>query len=199
MNRRVIIAAVVVLAALGIGVARSINHQPATPDGSAPQPVVTVAPSDLPAPSSSTGPAASTPSEPVDEGGDGGDDDGNLGPGRDTGPDGQTADPAQIQAQWRPVATGFAQAFTTVHRGDSTTSWRHRLSPYVTAAVDQQLGTVDVSNVPSGQFSGLDVLQSSDEQISVQASYDPGWALVLYLVPDGNNHWKVSGYDRLEQ
>ena len=149
----------------------------------------------LPAPSSSTGPAAPTPSEPVDEGGG---DDTTLGPGRDTGP-GQTPDPAQAAARWRPVATGFAEAFTTVRHGDTTNTWRHRLSPYVTAAVDQQLGTVDVANVPSGRFAGLDVLQSSDEQISVQASYDPGWALVLYLVSDGNNHWKVSGYDRLEQ
>jgi hypothetical protein len=69
----------------------------------------------------------------------------------------------------------------------------------VTVAVDKQLATVDVGNVPRGRFDGLDVLDSSDEQVSVQATYSPGWALVLYLNSDGHDHWKVYRYDRLEQ
>ncbi|GAA3624361.1 hypothetical protein [Microlunatus ginsengisoli] len=131
-------------------------------------------------------------SEPVDEGAG---EDASATDARDTGP---TAGDTAERRRWEPVAIGFSRAFTTIG-GDTTTTWRARLRPYVTDAVDKQLATVDVANVPQGHFDGVDVLDVSDEQVTVQATYRPGWALVLYLVSDGHDHWKVYRYDRLEQ
>jgi len=153
-------------------------------------------PTRLTARSASTTPSVPSGTGPVTEGADGSD--ASTGGGSDAGPDGDAV-PAADRRYWEPVASGFGRAFSTVRRGDTTAVWRARLRPYVTVAVDKQLATVDVGNVPRGRFDGLDVLDSSDEQVSVQATYSPGWALVLYLNSDGHDHWKVYRYDRLEQ
>ncbi|WP_344807693.1 hypothetical protein [Microlunatus ginsengisoli] len=194
-------AAVLVVAALGVGVAHTMAGGHTDPGVTTPAPMVPAVPTTAP-PAAVTSPSAPAPSgavsavaEPVNEGA--GDDTSGTDAGRDAGP----SDPGAGSGEphWRPIAAGFAAAFTTVRSGDTTDRWRARLRPYVTAAVDKRLATVDVANVPARRFDGLDVLDASDEQISVQATYTPGRALVLYLVSDGNNQWKVSGYDRLEQ
>ncbi len=201
MSRRAVVAAGLVAVALTVGIVRTVAHDQQDPPATAP-PVVTPAPTVLAAPSmstistASTSPSVATGAEPVTEGADGSD--ASAGVGSDAGPDGDAAAAAD-RRYWEPVADGFGRAFTTVRRGDTTADWQARLRPYVTVAVDKQLATVDVANVPQGRFDGLDVLDSSDEQVTVQATYSPGWALVLYLNSDGHDHWKVYNYDRLEQ
>ncbi len=196
-----IIAAVVAGLALTVGILRTADHDRRTSAPAPTAPVVSAVPSVAPAPSAVPAPSGhaasgsaepSLPSEPVEEGA------GADGSARDAGPDSTGQDAADRRA-WEPVATGFGRAFTAVHSGDATPAWQARLRPYVTAAVDKQLATVDVGNVPRGRFDGLDVLDASTEQVTVQATYDPGWALVLYLVSDGHHDWKVYRYDRLEQ
>ena len=195
MSRRALVAAGLVAVALTVGIVRTVTHDQQNPPATA-APVVTPAPTRLAAPSASPVPSVPADPEPVTEGAD--DAGASTGAGSDAGPDGDAA-PAADRRYWEPVAAGFGQAFTTVRRGDTTAAWRARLRPYVTVAVDKQLATVDVGNVPQGRFDGLDVLDSSDEQVTVQATYSPGWALVLYLNSDGHDHWKVYRYDRLEQ
>ena len=195
MSRRALLAAGLVAVAVTVGIVRTVTHDQQNPPATA-APVVTPPPTRLAAPSASPVPSVPADPEPVTEGAD--DAGASTGAGSDAGPDDDAA-PAADRRYWEPVAAGLGQAFTTVRRGDTTAVWRARLRPYVTVAVDKQLATVDVGNVPQGRFDGLDVLDSSDEQVTVQATYSPGWALVLYLNSDGHDHWKVYRYDRLEQ
>ena len=196
MSRRAVVATVLVATAVVVGVVRSLAHDEPSSAPAPPPVVVTAAPSVLPASPRSESSAVSTPAEPVDEGA--GEAAPTSGAGRDTGP-AEDSGAGADRRRWEPVAVGFARSFTAVEDGETTDTWRNRLRPYVTKAVTEQLAGVDVSNVPEGRFDGLDLLESSDEQVSVQATYSPGWALVLYLISDGNDHWKVYRYDRLEQ
>jgi hypothetical protein len=223
MSRRGVVAAGLVALALTVGIIRTVTdssgtaapptntasahpawgNSPARPSNgpasatAAPTANASSRPAiSLPPPAASASPGKAATTEPVDEGA--GDPDGSALAGRDTGPDESAAD-ATGGRIWEPVAAGFGRAFTTVGTRDTTATWRARLRPYVTAAVDKQLATVDVGNVPEGRLDGLDLLEGSDEQVTVQATYTPGWALVLYLISDGTDEWKVYRYDRLEQ
>lgn len=106
--------------------------------------------------------------------------------------------PADTQeALWGPVVDNFARNFTNTRGGSR--QWRQRLigpsnQPYVTAAVAEQLRTVDVRNVPPGHYEDRELVKTGPYEIGVKVTYREGWAQVLYLITDGT-HWQVYAYD----
>ena len=157
------------------------------------------------------GAPGATPAEPVEEEGPPATPPATDGPG-DAEPDGTPySRTAEARRQWRPVVTGFAKRFPDVDRdADAAGSddaadrrraareWRRGLKPYVTTAVRRQLATVDVRNVPEGRFTEFEVLRHGEEQLAAQVIYDEGWALVLYVIFDGED-WRVYRYDRWQE
>lgn len=112
---------------------------------------------------------------------------------------GEDADaPAETQeALWGPVVDNFARNFTNTRGGAA--EWRKRLTgprtqPYVTAAVAEQLRTVDVRNVPTGHYEDRELVKTGPYEIGVKVTYREGWAQVLYLITDGTR-WQVYAYD----
>lgn len=101
----------------------------------------------------------------------------------------------EARRQWRPVATGFGRAFTAT-KGKKAAQWRASLAPFVTGKVRQQLTTVDLHNVPSGKFTGIEPAEYGEDKVAVFAHYDPDLTLVLYLILDGDK-WSIYAYDRL--
>lgn len=110
----------------------------------------------------------------------------------------QTGD---ARKRWQPVVVGFGAKFTKT-RGKSSREWAAKLKPYSTAAVQQQLGTVDVRNVPRGRYTGFDVAQYDEQQLAARVFYrDPQgatWAMMLHVIDDGDR-WRVYRYDRYEE
>lgn len=109
--------------------------------------------------------------------------------------------PPEVQeALWGPIADRFARNFVNTKGGH--TKWRKRLihdsaNPDVTAQVAEQLETVDVRKVPRGNYEGRELVSESEFEIGVKVNYRQGWAMVLWLVTDGNG-WEISAYDEWE-
>lgn len=111
-----------------------------------------------------------------------------------------TAPPETQEAIWGPVVDDFARNFTNTRHGDD--AWRNRLigdqaTPSVTGDVAEQLQTVDVRNVPDGHYEGRELVTSGPYEIGVKVTYREGWAMVLYLITDGNR-WQIYAYDQWE-
>lgn len=133
-----------------------------------------------PAPSSSTEP---TP-EPINP---------NAG---DAGPS-DGAEPASKteQAQWEPVAVGFAKALVT--DTDDARAWRSSLDRYSTPALKDQLATADPRRLPGGRYADHEVVQYDDTSAVVVATYSRSWAVAISVISDGER-WKVYQYERWE-
>lgn len=107
---------------------------------------------------------------------------------------------SQTQAarrQWEPIVVGFGTQFTRT-TGGSATAWRQGLDRYVTTAVQKQLRTVDPRNVPSGRYTSFEVDTYEEHTVAAMVTYEEGWALVLYLIDDGER-WRIYRYDRWEE
>ena len=121
-----------------------------------------------PAPSSSTEP---TPEQINPNAGDAGPSDG--------------AEPASKteQAQWEPVAVGFAKALVT--DTDDTRAWRSSLDRYSTPALQDQLATADSRRLPGGRYADHEVVQYDDTSAVVVATYSRNWAVAISVISDG--------------
>jgi len=102
----------------------------------------------------------------------------------------------EARRQWEPIAAGFGRAFTTT-KGLTAGQWRARLAPYVTGKVREQIATVDLRNVPEGEYVGTEPAEYGEDKVAVYVHYDSGLTLVTYLILDGNG-WRIYAYDRWE-
>lgn len=150
-----------------------------------------------PTPSLPSGPPTPVPApEPTGEGGD-------PEPGVTAGPGdaspGATPFSAteQARARWEPVVVGFAKNFPRTE-GQDAASWRAGLKPYATSAVQQDLATVDLAEVPVGTYASYEVLEYEETQLAARVTYAEGFSLVLYVISEGND-WRVYQYDRYEE
>lgn len=100
----------------------------------------------------------------------------------------------EAQHQWRPVAAGFGRAFTAT-TGKTAAEWRAGIAPYVTAAVQEQLATVDPANVPRARLASVEPAEYGEDKVAVQLHYNTGLTLIAYLIIDGST-WRVYAYDR---
>jgi len=100
----------------------------------------------------------------------------------------------EARRDWQQVATGFGKAFTTT-KGTSAAEWRASLAPYVTGKVREQLATVDLRNVPDGDFTNIEPAEYGEDKVAVFIHYDTGLTLVAYLILDGTS-WRIYAYDR---
>lgn len=98
---------------------------------------------------------------------------------------------------WEPVLLGFAKNFANTDDRNAA-RWRQRLAPHVAPAVRDQLGEVDPSKIPAGQYRDYELLKAGSYQLAVKVNYREGWALILYVTSDGHR-WKVTAYDRWEE
>ncbi len=100
----------------------------------------------------------------------------------------------EAQHQWRRVATGFGRAFTAT-TGKTAAQWQVGLAPYVTAAVRQQIATVDPVNVPGVRLVDVEPAEYGEDKVAVYLHYNTGLTLIAYLIIDGNT-WRVYACDR---
>ena len=192
MNRRTVIALVVVAVVVLVGVVRTWG--PTSPAATPPAPPVTVP---------ATPPSAAVPAEPTAEAEESPEPSSSTpGPG-DASPDATPySQTAEARRLWEPVVVGFGKAFTktelTKTRDGDAKAWRKALKPFTTVSVQKRLATVDLDNVPKGRYNGYEALKYDEEQLAAQVTYDKGWALVLYVISDGES-WRVYRYDRWEE
>lgn len=198
MNRWTVAALAVaglVIAVLAGLVMRMFPADTSTEPPPVPPPVTTTSPSPS-APLSPTAAPSPTGVEPTGEGGD---------------PEpGATADPGdaspgatpysateEARIRWEPVVVGFAENFTRTEGSDAAT-WRTGLKPFTTAAVQKQLATVDLENVPAGTYESYEVVEHGETQLAARVTYQEGFSLVLYVISEGDD-WRVFQYDRYEE
>ena len=98
---------------------------------------------------------------------------------------------------WQPIAIGFGKSFTAT-KGKNATQWRNSLAPYVTETVRDELATVDLRNVPAGDFNNIEAAEYGDDKVAVFVHYNTGLTLVTYLILDGTS-WRIYAYDRWEE
>lgn len=101
------------------------------------------------------------------------------------------------EPSWRLVAERFGRNFTNVAGGAEL--WRSRLAGpgdrYVTGSLAKQLATVDVTNVPGGDYAGVRVIKDATYDLTVEVRYRQGWSLELSLITDGTR-WQIYDYGR---
>ena len=103
----------------------------------------------------------------------------------------------EARRQWEPVVKGFGANFTRTS-GRTAAAWRAALDRYVTVAVQKQLDTVDPRNVPAGRYDGFEPDTYQEEEVAAKVSYREGWALVVYVIHDGEQ-WRIYRYDQWEE
>lgn len=99
----------------------------------------------------------------------------------------------EAQHQWRVVAASFGRDFTAT-TGKTAARWQAGLAPYVTAAVREQLTTVDPANVPRARLVSVEPAEYGEDKVAVYLHYNTGLTLITYLIIDGNT-WRVYAYD----
>lgn len=115
---------------------------------------------------------------------------------------GEGVGPPEVQeALWGPVVDRFAKNFTNTKGGQK--EWRNRLihdpkHPDVTAAVADQLKTVDIRNVPRGHYQSRELVTDGPYEVGVKVTYKEGWAMVIYLITDGREY-QIYAYDKWEE
>lgn len=196
MNSKMItwvLGAVAVALAVILAVVLLQRPQPSTSTTTGP---VSIAPTE-PTPESSTTAPGEQETDPAAEGGPSPlpssevQDHGDASPGAT--PYSETDD---ARTQWQQVATGFGRAFTAT-KDKSAAEWRRSLAPFVTAKVREQLATVDLRNVPEGEFTNIEPAEYGEDKVAVYVHYDTGLTLVTYLILDGTT-WRIYAYDRWE-
>jgi hypothetical protein len=180
MGRRTLVV-IAILAALVLGVFLGRTHRGDTAAGPPEASPTAVIPTAAPAPDEITPAPAETELSEAE-------------PGPGETPYSQTE---QARRQWGPVVEGFGRGFVATQ--DTTAgAWRKALRPYVTKAVDRQLATVDLGNVPRGHYGGFEALKFEENQLVVRIDYREGWSTAAYLIFDGGA-WRVYAYDRWEE
>lgn len=148
--------------------------------GSAPRSASSSAPSA--APSAATPSVSSTPAAP-------------SGPSGVGTPAHKNTDTAAASAGAQKAATGFAQQFLNIGKGDEKkrqADWIRRLTPYVVPALVTDLKTVALDNVPTGTVQEAQVTSVSDFNATVQLATTAG-QMVAVLEWSGSA-WQVSDY-----
>lgn len=134
------------------------------------------------APSAATPSVSSTPAAPS----------GSSGVGT---PAHKNTDTAAASAGAQKAATGFAQQFLNIGKGDEKkrqADWIRRLTPYVVPALVTDLKTVALDNVPTGTVQEAQVTSVSDFNATVQLATTAG-QMVAVLEWSGSA-WQVSDY-----
>lgn len=108
-----------------------------------------------------------------------------------SGPYGGTA---EARRQWEPTVQGFALAYPDTD-GLTAKQWRANLRPFLDRPVLDALADTDIDKVPHGHYAGYQLLKAADEAITVQITYQEGWALMLYLAANGDKTWSISALD----
>ena len=108
-----------------------------------------------------------------------------------SGPYGGTAG---ARRQWEPTVQGFALAYPDTARLTAK-QWRANLRPFLDRPVLDALAGTDLDKVPHGRYAGYQLLKAADEAVTVQITYQEGWALVLYLAANGDETWSISAFD----
>lgn len=118
--------------------------------------------------------------------------------------DTDTGDPGtaeERQAQWLPLVTRFARAFTNPTGGHR--AWANRLlgdpdQPTITPALAAKLRTVDTANLPGGKVDSITFLDATQWTAAAKVTYTTGWSMVV-TVTTSDIDWQISGYDRLDE
>ena len=101
---------------------------------------------------------------------------------------------AEARRQWEPTVQGFALAYPDTARLTAK-QWRANLRPFLDRPVLDALANTDLDKVPHGHYAGYQLLKAADEAITVQITYQEGWALMLYLAANGDKTWSISALD----